>query len=101
MAGQPRFVALTKAYVFGLLFSRITHHPHWKAALTHVRTNAHSAEVIIAPFALLVQYYGPPLPIYHLNNNMMTAFDLCRNSGVTSCSPKRFFICQPSLVKLP
>jgi hypothetical protein len=53
MAERARFVASTKAHVFGLPFSRITDHPHWKAALTHARTNAHSAEVIIAPFALL------------------------------------------------
>ena len=71
----PWFYTSKKAYVSGLPTSEITPnhapHPHWKAAMTHVRTHASSNDIIIASFALLARHYGPPLPAYHLNNSMM------------------------------
>jgi 4-amino-4-deoxy-L-arabinose transferase-like glycosyltransferase len=68
----PWFYGSTKAYLLGLPFSTITAHPNWKAALEHVRTHARAGEVVIAPFGLLARYYGPPIPVYHLNENMIS-----------------------------
>lgn len=67
----PWFYASTKAYVVGVPYSTMTRHPNWKAAMRYVRAHARSGDVVIASFALLARYYGPPLPLYHLNNNML------------------------------
>jgi 4-amino-4-deoxy-L-arabinose transferase-like glycosyltransferase len=50
----------------------ITRHRNWKQAMEFVGHSAKPGEAIIAPFPLLASYYGPPLPIYLLNNNFMS-----------------------------
>jgi Dolichyl-phosphate-mannose-protein mannosyltransferase len=73
LAMTPWITLTVKSYVLQHPEANtITRHPSWKRAMEFVSRSAKPSEAIIAPFPLLASYYGPPLPLYLLNNNFMS-----------------------------
>lgn len=67
----PWFVRSVKAYVLGGKDTPLqASHPGWKKAMAYVANRAQPNDVIIVSRPLQALYYGPDLPIYHLNNNL-------------------------------
>ena len=59
---------------------------------------ASKGDLLLGKYRLLHRFF---LSSKKSQKRPYSSFDLCRNSGMRSSSSIRFFMCQPSLVKLP